>query len=441
LDINGFENVVFPIINGYVGIRTINCYHEEFNFVVIARKDSRRSGMRFLVRGADHNGNVANFAETEQILIHKDAENRTNFMSYLQLRGSIPLLWVQAPNLELNPLIQPREQFNDQINVFRKHVSDLSSRHGKIIIVNLIDGKKDQKNIGDFYGALVKEYRENKSNQGSTHVEYVWFDFHKQCAKMKYDNLSKLLKTTSISSSIQNFDFTHVKIQNSRTFSFESMEGFDILNIQKGVFRTNCIDSLDRTNVVQTVFARQIMFKMLYILKLAEEPSGEPFESFNPVFEASFKNLWADHGDYLAKAYSGTGALKSDFVRTGKRTKIGALEDGVKTCTRFYINNFCDGYNQDCHDYFLNKLNPQKSNFKEHGRAQMVWIILFASIVLSFTLYHFSIGIAFPNEYESGIKKILLKFLIFLGVFVLTIRTVFTNVKKMIIDTPTIDHF
>jgi phosphatidylinositol 4-phosphatase len=32
---------------------------------------------------------------------------------------------------------------------------------------------------------------------------------------------------------------------------------------QKGIFRTNCMDCLDRTNVVQSVFARQLLLSWL----------------------------------------------------------------------------------------------------------------------------------------------------------------------------------
>lgn len=56
--------------------------------------------------------------------------------------------------------------------------------------------------------------------------------------------------------------------------------------------------------------------------------------------------VWADNADVVSIQYSGTGALKTDFTRTGKRTQIGALRDGVNSMTRYYKNNFADGYRQ-----------------------------------------------------------------------------------------------
>jgi hypothetical protein len=45
-------------------------------------------------------------------------------------------------------------------------------------------------------------------------------------------------------------------------------------NAQKGVFRTNCMDCLDRTNVVQSVFARQLMLAWLNKLGIVNRTRG-----------------------------------------------------------------------------------------------------------------------------------------------------------------------
>ena len=58
--------------------------------------------------------------------------------------------------------------------------------------------------------------------------------------------------------------------------------------------------------------------------------------------------VWADNADVISIQYSGTGALKTDFTRTGKRTKWGAIRDGINSLTRYYKNNFADGFRQVC---------------------------------------------------------------------------------------------
>ena len=77
--------------------------------------------------------------------------------------------------------------------------------------------------------------------------------------------------------------------------------------------------------------------------------------------EAKFKVLWANHGDDISRQYAGTGALKSGFTRTGKRTYGGLVDDGVKSLTRYYLNNFCDGRKQDAFDLITGTYTVDKS--------------------------------------------------------------------------------
>lgn len=71
------------------------------------------------------------------------------------------------------------------------------------------------------------------------------------------------------------------------------------------------------------------------------------------AFESIFKNLWADHADAISRHYSGTGALKTDFTRFGRRTLLGALRDGYNSAVRYYKNNITDGFRQDGVDLLL----------------------------------------------------------------------------------------
>lgn len=58
--------------------------------------------------------------------------------------------------------------------------------YNKQYFVNLIDKKGSQKRIGDKFTELVTKM--NDSN-----INYTWFDFHGECKKMKWENLSKLV--------------------------------------------------------------------------------------------------------------------------------------------------------------------------------------------------------------------------------------------------------
>ena len=56
--------------------------------------------------------------------------------------------------------------------------------------------------------------------------------------------------------------------------------------------------------------------------------------------------VWADNADSISIQYAGTKALKTDFTRTGKRSNLGALQDGINSSFRYIYNNFTDGFRQ-----------------------------------------------------------------------------------------------
>ncbi|XP_005106723.2 phosphatidylinositide phosphatase SAC2 [Aplysia californica] len=116
---------------------------------------------------------------------------------------------------------------------------------------------------------------------------------------------------------------------------------------QKGVFRVNCVDCLDRTNVVQTAIARIVMetqFRKLGLLP--------PEESLPPSCRLTYRQIWANNGDVISRQYAGTAALKGDFTRTGERKFSGLMKDGVNSANRYYLR-FRDAHRQAAIDLSL----------------------------------------------------------------------------------------
>jgi len=133
--------------------------------------------------------------------------------------------------------------------------------------------------------------------------------------------------------------------------------------LQSGVVRTNCMDNLDRTNVVQSDIAKWSLKRQLQAMGyLSQGETIDDQDEFLHLFRNSpslsvptlivndglmvLASVWADHADSISIAYSGTGALKTDFTRTGKRTLVGNLVDGYNSVTRYIKNNYYDGPRQ-----------------------------------------------------------------------------------------------
>ena len=146
-----------------------------------------------------------------------------------------------------------------------------------------------------------------------------------------------------------------------------------IKKLQIGVFRVNCMDNLDRTNVVQSLFARRSLMLMLGRRSLLDAGLSASTDVIDtpyildtpwPVFELVYKAVWTNNANAMSLGYAGTGALKVDFTKTGKRTLRGMIDDGINSCVRYYLNNFSDGRRQDSIDLMLGKFQVREIEIK-----------------------------------------------------------------------------
>jgi phosphatidylinositol 4-phosphatase len=158
-------------------------------------------------------------------------------------------------------------------------------------------------------------------------------------------------------------------------------------NAQKGVFRTNCMDCLDRTNVVQSVFARQLLLGWLGKLGMANRGrGGSAFEKLPDALEEIFRSQWTKNADAVSILYSGTPAMKTDFTATGKRTTRGAVNDGYFGVKRYFLGNFYDSRDQDYIDFSLGKIKPKKSRAEviKHSACNSLYVLIFLVLCLPF---------------------------------------------------------
>lgn len=150
-------------------------------------------------------------------------------------------------------------------------------------------------------------------------------------------------------------------------------------NLQKGVLRTNCMDCLDRTNVVQSVFARQLLIGWLTKLNLMNKSRFmTAFEKLPESLEEIFRSQWTKNADAVSLLYSGTPAMKTDFTATGKRTTKGAINDGYFGVKRYFLGNFYDSREQDFIDFSLGKIKPAKNKAESirHSVCNSLYVLI-----------------------------------------------------------------
>ncbi|KAK3698605.1 hypothetical protein QZH41_014585 [Actinostola sp. cb2023] len=267
---------------------------------------------------------------------------------------------------------------------FQYHIDNQIAHYGELVLVNLIDQKPPEKILGDNFSSIVRNsgYPEEK-------LRYDAFDFHKECSKMRWDRLNILIDRLN---------------NDLKKLGYCSLDRDTTINTeQKGVFRTNCIDSLDRTNVVQSMLATKSL--ELQLEECGVITTGERIAD-HKEFEFVFKNVWADNADACSVQYAGTGALKTDFTRTGKRSVLGALKDGLNSAIRYYKNNFSDGYRQDSIDLFLGNYVVDSNECVTKPcplQQRRDWRYLMLPFILLFGFSMFIISLILPST-DYGIQ-------------------------------------
>ncbi|CAA3011461.1 phosphoinositide phosphatase SAC8 [Olea europaea subsp. europaea] len=331
----------------------INLKNSPAVITLISRRCTRRLGTRMWRRGANLEGDTANFIETEQLL-----ELGGYISSFLQVRGSIPLLWEQIVDLSYKPRLNiiNHEQTS---KVVERHFNDLLQRYGECVAVDLTDKHGDE-------GLLSMAYASEM--QKLPNVRYVPFDFHHASGNTNFDNLQLLYDQIS-----EDFE--------KQGYFLVDPEG-KIVAEQGGIIRSNCIDCLDRTNVTQSFLAKKSLD--IQLQRIGDFSPIETISTFGEDFEI-FKTLWAEQGDEISLEYSGTLALKGDIVRYGKQTMGGLIKDGMSALSRYYLNNFQDGVRQDAIDlisghYTVNGNGP--SPFQHNGFDSISYLPVASALVI-----------------------------------------------------------
>ncbi|XP_017105249.2 phosphatidylinositide phosphatase SAC2 isoform X1 [Drosophila bipectinata] len=311
---------ILPVIQGFVQVEPCVIGNECFTLALVSRRSRHRAGTRYKRRGVDEKGNCANYVETEQILSFRHHQ-----LSFTQVRGSVPIYWSQPgykyrppPRLDRGP---PETQ-----QAFELHFTKELDIYSRVCIVNLVEQSGKEKMIGDAYAGHVIKYNNEK-------IIYVTFDFHDYCRGMRFENVSALIDAVGPETGAMGF---HWRDQHG------------MLCNQMSVFRVNCMDCLDRTNVVQTAIAKAVLVSQLVKLGLSIPQAPIPDK-----LKSAFRLLWANNGDVISRQYAGTNALKGDYTRTGERNISGMMKDGMNSANRYYLARFKDSYRQATIDLML----------------------------------------------------------------------------------------
>ncbi|KAL0344985.1 UNVERIFIED_CONTAM: Phosphoinositide phosphatase SAC2 [Sesamum radiatum] len=354
------ENTIWTValVYGFFRQATLSLSGRDLRLTLIARRSRHYAGTRYLKRGVNENGRVANDVETEQIVIEDVPEGvPMQISSVVQNRGSIPLFWSQETSrLILKPdiILSKRDQTYEAT---RLHFEHLVERYGNpIIILNLIktNEKKPRESIlrSEFANAIEVI---NKDLSEENRLKFLHWDLHKHSRSKATNVLLLLGKVAAYALTLTGFFYCQVtpmllSEEHPKWSSSENVVAFDMSApknarchmaehncdeneesgnsdrkssgtngngigdnsnpsvkppmVQKGVLRTNCIDCLDRTNVAQYAYGLAALGHQLCALGVT---TSTRIDLDDPLAE-ELMGCYERMGDTLAHQYGGSAA-------------------------------------------------------------------------------------------------------------------------------------
>ncbi|KAL9634644.1 MAG: hypothetical protein Q9204_002913 [Flavoplaca sp. TL-2023a] len=260
---------------------------------IVSRLSCRRAGTRFNSRGVDDDGYAANFVASETVLWHPSGL----CFSYAQVRGSVPIFWEQATGLLPNQhKIQITRSPEATQPAFDKHFEQLELRYGTVHILNLMSASR----VGEVELTERYSYHTQKSplnraigNEAPSGHRLIQshFDFHAETKGPGGYEAASMVRRL-VQDRAESFGYFLCNTTDLPRGGSDRSEKLDMVHStvilqQQGVFRVNCLDCLDRTNLIQTILSQMAI--EMFLSHRSERATAD--------FWMRHSSIWADNGD------------------------------------------------------------------------------------------------------------------------------------------------
>jgi hypothetical protein len=364
---------ILPLIHGSYVQSMVDIFGKILQVILISRRSRIFAGTRFLKRGLNEQGYVANDVETEQILYEPNNGHliHEHFSSFVQHRGSIPLFWAQDSSNNIIPkppiTIQRLDPFYSASIL---HFVDLMGRYGApLIIFNLIKSfEKSPREmiLREAFGKMI-DFINSKIDKPEAKITYIPWDFKKASKKGKiymqqemYEICQDAIAKTGYFHSGKYLRSTGLRDERASILGeYHPIGGItypsDLVGReQRGVLRTNCIDSLDRTNAAQFCMGNAALGHQLYAMGLI----SSPYLQSDMTISHLLTEMYEISGHQLALQYGGSGLAHTMKSYNQNKTIIDQSKDVWSSIKRFYSNAFTDYEKQNSINLFLGVFRP-----------------------------------------------------------------------------------
>ena len=163
-------------------------------------------------------------------------------------------------SLDIKRISGENEPFGESKNKMKNKLNQNENQNSETVSTTVRSTGISLSKIRNKLSIIKNTMIQQISNQGTAiKTRFVWFDYHKKCKNGNVDALKEIFPTVKDSILGTGGCFECVDIidgKKSSKINEKNVMKFLVCNVQNNIVRTNCIDCLDRTNVVQTTVAR-----------------------------------------------------------------------------------------------------------------------------------------------------------------------------------------
>ncbi|ORZ37758.1 SacI homology domain-domain-containing protein [Catenaria anguillulae PL171] len=347
-----------PVIAGHVSQATPL---PSLKLTLIARSNTLRLGRRYFSRGMAPEGGsgCSNAIESELVVSHGP-----RLAAHLQWRGSVPLVWSQVPTYDLTvwkpPVVVSALHARGDWNPVLRYLRAWTKLVPRVVFLDLLDRtNRGERVLSETFEQAVGELRDAAEPVANTTgdrqgehseasgtcwpVEYV----HAAVAGRTHAAVRRVVDEVSASPGVHQVTSVDLAAGGSR-----AARG----SVQSTVIRTNCLDSIDRTNLVQLEIATLALDPLLDAIDYTErDPAAKS------AIRSALRCMWTTHGHDLARHYVGTRAVSQELAcqPTGLSTRVRrpwigiGIENEATLARRQYLQYFVDPCLQDVFDEHL----------------------------------------------------------------------------------------
>ncbi|CAL7934642.1 unnamed protein product [Xylocopa violacea] len=415
---------ILYVIHGFIGQSNVSIFGRSMYVTIIARRSNKYAGTRFLKRGANFDGDVANEVETEQIVHDSGVSSlsKGRFSSFVQMRGSVPGHWSQDVSKMVPKPTITCDLADPYVETAGAHFNQLLRRYGSpIIILNLVkkrEKKKHESTLSEELCMAVKYL--NQFLPPEHHIQYISFDMARMNKRKKVNVMTRLayiahnavLKTgifqsqnpyysqrnlfspqsnyikkshKTNSNTISPFNtygikrYTNFTVESSNNlsniYSIDTKSTKENEHNESSYVEDKVRQCFDKRGTLQTGIIRTNCVDCLDRTNTAQFAIGKcalgfqlcalgvlesPKLEFDSDCVRMLEELYEDHGDTLALQYGGSQLVHR--IKTYRKTAPWTSQgnDIMQTLSRYYSNTFSDQEKQHTINLFLGLFVPEE---------------------------------------------------------------------------------